>query len=56
MKKTMGHIQRVMAEKINMSVGSFEKNGVVAGLGVSSSNETPTTCMSHQLQLKIDGV
>lgn len=39
-----------------MSMGSFEKNGVMAGLGVSSSSETLTTCMSRQLQLKIDGV
>lgn len=42
--------------KINLSVGSCEKNGVMAGLGVPSSSETLTTCMSHQLQFKIDGV
>lgn len=42
--------------KINMSAGSLEKNGVMAGLGVSSSSETLTTRRTHQLHLKTDRV
>lgn len=42
--------------KINMSAAGLEKNGVMAGLGVSSTSETLTTRMTHQLHLKTDGV